>query len=112
MINKAEQLKQLEQMENEDPFQALRWENLLDDVSNAHSRLDTHLEDSDEWLLEFTARAQTHAKVAEWMYSTIVELKQIVGMQTVIITALQEQLEALQAERHVIINRDIVVNHV
>jgi len=112
MINKAEQLEQPKQTENDDPLQALRWENLLDDVGNAHNRLDTHLEKSDEWLLDFNTRMQTHSRVAEWMFTTIIELKRTVAAQAVIIEKLQAQLEVLQTERHVIINHDTVVNHV
>jgi len=65
-------------------------ENILDDVNNAHTRIDEHLEQSDEWLQEFDARMQTHGKLAMEMYHTVMDLKHIVNEQ-------QRQIEELQA---------------
>ena len=65
-------------------------ENILDDVNNAHTRIDEHLEQSDEWLSDFEHRTLTHAKLAMEMYHTVIELKQTVEHQ-------QKQIEELQA---------------
>jgi type II secretory pathway component PulJ len=73
-----------------DPFVALRWENILDDINDAHNKLETHLELSDEWLHDFEGRMGTHAKLAMSMYHTIIDLKQTVETQ-------QKQIEELQA---------------
>ena len=71
-------------------LQNLWRENILDDVNNAHTRIDEHLEQSDEWLSDFEQRTLTHAKLAMGMYHTVMELKGIVSEQ-------QRQIEELQA---------------
>ena len=71
-------------------LQNLWRENILDDVGNAHTRIDEHLESSDEWLRDFEARMNTHANLATEMYHTVMELKHIVSEQ-------QRQIEELQA---------------
>ena len=68
-------------------------ENILDDVNNAHTRIDEHQEQSDAWLHDFAAGMQVHAKMAMQMYHTVMELKQIVSEQ-------QRQIEELQAIVH------------
>jgi type II secretory pathway component PulJ len=73
-----------------EPFEALRWANLLDDVNDAHNTLEAHLELSDEWLHDFEAHMGTHAKLAMSMYHTVNDLKQTVETQ-------QKQIEDLQA---------------
>ena len=65
-------------LNNQDPMITLRWENILDDVNNAHDRLDSHLEQTDEWLHDFDARMGSHAVIASRMYDTICELQQTV----------------------------------
>jgi nucleosome binding factor SPN SPT16 subunit len=72
-----------------DPFEALRWENLLDDLNDAHNKLDAHLELSDEWLHDFEGRMRIHVKVSMLMYHTINDLKQTIKTQ-------QMQIEDLQ----------------
>jgi hypothetical protein len=72
------------------PFDAQWRENLLDDLSNAHTRIDDHQEQSDEWLHDFEARMQTNGNLAKEMYHTVVDLKSIVEQQ-------QQQIEELQA---------------
>jgi hypothetical protein len=79
-----------------DPFAALRWENLLDDVGEAHNRMDTHLERSDEWLLDFEARMLAHGKMATIMYHRLTELKELTGIQQDRITELELQIGKLQ----------------
>ena len=75
---------------NTSPIEALWKENILDDVNNAHTRIDEHMEQSDAWLRDFDARMATHGKLAMEMYHTVIELKQIVNEQ-------QRQIKELQA---------------
>ena len=77
-------------MVREDVLKNLWRENILDDIGNAHTRIDDHLEQSDEWLQDFQQRSSTHTKLAMEMYHTIMELKHIVSEQ-------QRQIEELQA---------------
>ena len=77
-------------MSVEDALQNLWRENVLDDIGNAHTRIDEHLEQSDEWLRDFAARMTTHGKLAGELYHTVTELKDIVEHQ-------QRQIEELQA---------------
>ena len=65
-------------------------ENILDDINNAHTRIDEHQEQSDAWLQDFEDRMITHSKLAMEMYHTVIELKGIVSEQ-------QRQIEELQA---------------
>jgi paraquat-inducible protein B len=79
-----------------DPFAALRWGNLLDDVNEAHNKMDAHLEYSDEWHHEFEVRMLTHKKMATIMYHTLNELKELTAIQQARITELEVQIEELQ----------------
>ena len=65
-------------------------ENILDDVNEAHTRIDEHLQQSDELRRDFEQRTLTHTTLAMEMYHTIMELKNIVSEQ-------QRQIEELQA---------------
>ena len=65
-------------LSNQDPMMSLIWENMLEDMNNAHDRMDSHLEESDEWLHDFEARMEYHARIAGWMYETIIDFQQTV----------------------------------
>ena len=65
-------------------------ENILDDVNEAHTRIDEHLQQSDELRRDFEQRTITHTKLATEMYHTVAELRDIVEHQ-------QRQIEELQA---------------
>ena len=66
-----------------DTLRNLWRENILDDVNNAHTRIDEHLEQSDEWLSDFEQRTLTHAKLAMEMYHTVMDLKHTVNEQQI-----------------------------
>jgi hypothetical protein len=72
------------------PFEALWRENVLSDIGNAHTRIDDHQEQSDEWLRDFESRMTTHGKLAMEMYHTVIGLMSTVEKQ-------QQQIEELQA---------------
>ena len=71
-------------------LQNLWRENILDDINNAHTRIDEHQEQSDTWLRDFEDRMITHSKLAMEMHHTVTDLKHIVNEQ-------QKQIEELQA---------------
>jgi hypothetical protein len=65
-------------------------------VSDAHNKMDMHIEQSDEWLHEFDARMLAHGKLATIMYHTLNELKELTAIQQARIAKLELQIVELQ----------------
>jgi len=66
------------QIEYEDPMITLMWENLLDDVNNAHNRMDDHEEHWDAWQHEFDVNMN---QVSTWVFSVINDLRYTIEKQ-------------------------------
>lgn len=77
-----------------DPLQVLRWANLLDDVNNAHTRIDSHEEHWDEWQQEFDASI---LQVKAWVFGVLSGLINTVEDQ-------QKQIEELQQRNLLLTN--------
>jgi len=71
-------LESLDFIGNQDPMMSLIWENLLEDLSNAHDRLDTHEEHWDIWQHEFDVGMN---RVSTWLFSTINDLRHTIEKQ-------------------------------
>ena len=66
---------------NRDPMITLIWENLLEDLSNAHSRIDTHEEHWDTWQHDFEV---SRKQVSTWIssiFSNINDLRHTIEKQ-------------------------------
>ena len=63
---------------NRDPMITLIWENLLEDISNAHFRLDSHEEHWDTWQHDFDVSAN---QLSTWVFNTINDLRHTIEKQ-------------------------------
>jgi hypothetical protein len=63
---------------NQDPMKSLIWENLIDDLNNAHYRIDTHEEHWDIWQHNFEVNTN---QLSTWIFSTINDLRHTIEKQ-------------------------------
>jgi len=71
-------LESLDFIGNQDPMMSLIWENLLEDLNNAHDRLDSHEEHWGIWQHDFDVRMN---QVSTWLFSTINDLRHTIEKQ-------------------------------